>query len=68
MFGGTHFPAKAGRPIREQGMLATGRGSVQFTMDISVKSKLLELKMPQVCRQSSGINLKPPARDNKSQE
>lgn len=41
---------------------------MQFTMDILAKSELLEPKMLQVCRQSSGIDLKPPARDNKSQE
>lgn len=68
VFGGTHFPAKTDRPIREQGTLSPGRGSMQFTMDILVKSKLLELKILQVCRQHSGINLKPPARYNKSQE
>lgn len=68
VFGGTHFPAKADRPIREQGMLSTGRGSVQFTMDILVKSELLELQILQVCRQHSVINLKSPARDNKSYE
>lgn len=44
------------------------RLTATFTIDVLVKSKLLELKMLKVCRQSPEIHLKPPARHNKSQE